>query len=58
MFAEFADADLDQPDTALNAVYGNCENISIDYGIMEKPSQRASRACATSDGATWVPGAA
>ena len=42
MLAEFADADLDNP-TELNAVYGNCENISIDYGIMEKASQRAGR---------------
>ena len=38
MLAEFADADLTNP-TEINAVYGNCENISIDYGIMEKASQ-------------------
>ena len=42
MLAEFADADLDNP-TELNAVYGNCENISIDYGIMEKGIPGASR---------------
>ena len=56
MLAEFADADLDNT-TELNAVYGNCDNISIDYGIMEKASTCKS-SCATSVGATWAHGAA
>ena len=54
MLAEFADADLDNP-TELNAVYGNCENISIDYGIMEKASQVQVVLCdiGWSDLGTW-----
>ena len=54
MLAEFADADLSNT-TELNAVYGNCENISIDYGIMEKASQVQVVLCdiGWSDLGTW-----
>ena len=53
MLADFADADLSTP--KLNAVYGNCENISIDYGIMEKASQVQVVLCdiGWSDLGTW-----
>ena len=37
MLHDFAEMDL-HDSQALSAVYGNCENISIDYGIMEKAS--------------------
>ena len=54
MLAEFADADLSNT-MELNAVYGNCENISIDYGIMEKASQVQVVLCdiGWSDLGTW-----
>lgn len=54
MLAEFADADLDNT-TELNAVYGNCDNISIDYGIMEKASHVQVVLCdiGWSDLGTW-----
>ena len=54
MFAEFADADLDNLQE-LNAVYGNCENISIDYGIMEKAAHVQVVLCdiGWSDLGTW-----
>ena len=54
MLAEFADANLDNQ-VELNAVYGNCENISIDYGIMEKASHVQVVLCdiGWSDLGTW-----
>ncbi|MDG1675405.1 MAG: sugar phosphate nucleotidyltransferase [Flavobacteriales bacterium] len=54
MLAEFADADLSDT-VELNAVYGNCENISIDYGIMEKASHVQVVLCdiGWSDLGTW-----
>ncbi len=54
MLAEFTEADLTQA-TELSAVYGNCENISIDYGIMEKASQVQVVLCdiGWSDLGTW-----
>jgi mannose-1-phosphate guanylyltransferase len=54
MLAEFADADLSNP-AELNAVYGNCDSISIDYGIMEKASHVQVVLCdiGWSDLGTW-----
>ena len=54
MYAEFAEADLTNT-VELNAVYGNCENISIDYGIMEKASHVQVVLCdiGWSDLGTW-----
>ena len=54
MLAEFVEADLTNS-VELNAVYGNCENISIDYGIMEKASHVQVVLCdiGWSDLGTW-----
>lgn len=54
MHAEFAEANLDNP-LELNAVYGNCDSISIDYGIMEKASHVQVVLCdiGWSDLGTW-----
>ena len=54
MIHDFADLDLHDPQ-ALSAVYGNCENISIDYGIMEKAANVQVVLCdiGWSDLGTW-----
>ena len=54
MHADFDGADM--TDTAtLQSVYGNCENISIDYGIMEKAANVQVVLCdiGWSDLGTW-----
>lgn len=54
MLHDFAELDLDDTQ-ALAAVYGNCENISIDYGIMEKAANVQVVLCdiGWSDLGTW-----
>ncbi|MEY3010834.1 MAG: hypothetical protein RLZZ314_1476 [Bacteroidota bacterium] len=54
MQAEFEGVDLNDPQSVA-AVYGNCENISIDYGIMEKASNVQVVLCdiGWSDLGTW-----
>ncbi|MBS19167.1 MAG: mannose-1-phosphate guanylyltransferase, partial [Crocinitomicaceae bacterium] len=54
MLHDFAELDLHDAQ-ALSAVYGNCENISIDYGIMEKASNVQVVLCdiGWSDLGTW-----
>ena len=54
MLAEFDGVNLDDAAT-LKSVYGNCENISIDYGIMEKEANVQVVLCdiGWSDLGTW-----
>ena len=56
MHHDFAELNL-QDTQALAAVYGNCENISIDYGIMEKATNVQVVLCDIG-WSTWAPGAA
>ena len=54
MLAEFEGANLQDPQV-LSSVYGNCENISIDYGVMEKEAHVQVVLCdiGWSDLGTW-----
>lgn len=54
MLHEFKGLDLDN-ETELNTVFGHCESISIDYGIMEKVDQVQVVLCdiGWSDLGTW-----